>query len=619
MSTSLSVQALSDGDNGGGRSQGSLPFATQASTIPRTMLPIIPRPDKDRGYDVSKMDYTLGPEFPSRVPRTNSLYSKRGTQPDTDELHSPRSRYEKGHGGALTADVDQGSSKEDCKAQDQQDHVCGCQSQRLTGWAAAEKTLTDLDQREVGGFKEDIDSLLTFAGLYSGVLTAFVIVSFTQLQEDTAGETLNVLRIIANQTTNAAATVLTAPPPFHPSLAAKRVNVLWFASLIISLSTASLAILAKQWLRGYMAFASSSPQGQLRIRHFRRSGLETWRVFGIVSMLPLLLQISLALFFVGLCFFTADIDPVIGNTALPLVCAWAFLFITVTVSPIFSARCPYKTPALLAITTALRVHVWCKLRHYARAVLAISAGILFLSFLKVLKIIRDIFGIWKDFVGAYQDREDDVINKMTAIIKEEISSQEEAESLNKPSNDLIILLSADAAQANLELDLVIMEDALKHSSPRWDEVVHFLVQIVGNRTPLLDEFTEGPQTSLIDCRLLSARTRAGIMGLLSQYVANSDELASSNAQNIGSSWDSLGPAKQWTICMFLSLREPDSDQMPGVLHPLFAAWFGHFALRNAFSSGWQFHLVFPPQEVTLLCLWIKLGYDPFAYPAALCA
>lgn len=363
-----------------------------------------------------------------------------------------------------------------------------------------------------------------------------------------------------------------------------------------------------------MAFASSSPQGQLRIRHFRRSGLETWRVFGIVSMLPLLLQISLALFFVGLCFFTADIDPVIGNTALPLVCAWAFLFITVTVSPIFSARCPYKTPALLAITTALRVHVWCKLRHYARAVLAISAGILFLSFLKVLKIIRDIFGIWKDFVGAYQEREDDVINKMTAIIKEEISSQEEAESLNKPSNDLIILLSADAAQANLELDLVIMEDALKHSSPRWDEVVHFLVQIVGNRTPLLDEFTEGPQTSLIDCRLLSARTRAGIMGLLSQYVANSDELASSNAQNIGSSWDSLGPAKQWTICVFLSLREPDSDQMPGVLHPLFAAWFSHFALRNAFSSGWQFHLVFPPQEVTLLCLWIKLGYAATQLP-----
>ncbi|KAI0825791.1 hypothetical protein BC629DRAFT_1261593, partial [Irpex lacteus] len=215
------------------------------------------------------------------------------------------------------------------------------------GWAAVEKTLTNFDQQEVGGYKEDIDSLLTFAGLYSGVLTAFVIVSFVQLQEDTAAESLRVLRVIANQTVVNAVSATPSPinpPPFQPSLAAKRVNVLWFASLVISLSTASLSILVKQWLRSYMAFASSSPQGALRIRHFRRAGLQTWRVFGIASMLPLLLQVSLALFFIGLCFFTADVDPIIGNTTLPLVCAWAFLFTATTLSPIFSANCPYKTP-----------------------------------------------------------------------------------------------------------------------------------------------------------------------------------------------------------------------------------------------------------------------------------
>ncbi|KAI0766491.1 hypothetical protein BC629DRAFT_1243585, partial [Irpex lacteus] len=222
-------------------------------------------------------------------------------------------------------------------------------------WAAVEKALTDFDRQEIGAYKEDIDSLLTFTGLYSAVLTAFVIVSYPQLQEDIAGETLRVLRAIANQTAaystafgaplvNSTIVASTTTTPFQPSVAAIRINILWFTSLVISLATASFAILVKQWLRAYMAFASASPQGQLRIRHFRRAGLEAWKVFGIASMLPLLLQISLALFFVGLSVFTLDIHPSIGHTTLPLVCAWAFLFIAVTVSPAFTAGCPYTTP-----------------------------------------------------------------------------------------------------------------------------------------------------------------------------------------------------------------------------------------------------------------------------------
>ncbi|KAI0084675.1 hypothetical protein BDY19DRAFT_857279, partial [Irpex rosettiformis] len=221
-------------------------------------------------------------------------------------------------------------------------------------WPAVEKALTEFDRQEIGAYKEDIDSLLTFTGLYSAVLTAFVIVSYPQLQEDTAGETLQVLRLIAAQTAtysitggqlvNSTATAPSTSPPFQPSAAAIRINALWFASLVISLAVASISIFVKQWLRAYMSFASASPQGQLRIRHFRRSGIEAWRVFEIASTLPLLLQISLALFFVGLCIFTFDVHPVIGKTTLPLVCAWAFLLAVIIMSPIFSSRCPYKTP-----------------------------------------------------------------------------------------------------------------------------------------------------------------------------------------------------------------------------------------------------------------------------------
>lgn len=336
-------------------------------------------------------------------------------------------------------------------------------------------------------------------------------------------------------------------------------------------------------------------------------------------MLPLLLQISLALFFAGLCFFTADIDPVIGFTTLPLVCAWAFLFGIVTISPVFSARCPYKTPALSAITTALRVHVWYNARHYARGVFAILLVILLLVFRQMLKLIRGTFGIWKDFVRAYEERFNDMIGKIVkAIIGE--PREEEVESLNKATNDLAILVAADAVQANLELDLVIMEDALKQSNPKWDEVVNFLVQIIGNRIPLQSQFAKGLQTGLIDCRLLSTRTQAGIRGFLTHYVIDNNEFKlASSIQEIGDkpSWDSLSPYQQWTICVFLSLCEPDvSGRIPDVLHPLLAAWFD-FILRdleivdNGIRDG-GIAAIF-----TSLCLWINLGHTTRSLPQGL--
>lgn len=76
---------------------------------------------------------------------------------------------------------------------------------------------------------------------------------------------------------------------FMPTLAAKRVNILWFASLTLSLISALFDILVKQWLCEYLAGDQVSPQARLRIRHFRQPGLEHWHVFGIAAFLPLVL------------------------------------------------------------------------------------------------------------------------------------------------------------------------------------------------------------------------------------------------------------------------------------------------------------------------------------------
>ena len=151
---------------------------------------------------------------------------------------------------------------------------------------------------------------------------------------------------------NSTFTPTTIPPAIRTqglSVNDIRVSVLWFASLMISLIAASSAILVKQWLREYLAVENPSPQARLRVRHLRYPQLAKWRVFEIAAVPPLLLQLSLGLFFVGMCYFTLAIHRSIGYTTLPLVVGWATCFFCITVPPFAFPRCPYRTPLLKSI------------------------------------------------------------------------------------------------------------------------------------------------------------------------------------------------------------------------------------------------------------------------------
>lgn len=182
-------------------------------------------------------------------------------------------------------------------------------------------------------------------------MTAFLIESYTLLNEDPSDAVIRLLERLVDQTEsyhlvngslNSTASLRTASQPFSPPPSVIHVNVLWFASLMFSLITASYGMLVKQWLREYLAVDYVSPQARLRVRQFRHPGLKDWRVFEIAAMLPLLLQLALGLFFVGLCIFTWSVHPAIGRTTTPLVAGWAFLFVAATLAPIVSPRCPYK-------------------------------------------------------------------------------------------------------------------------------------------------------------------------------------------------------------------------------------------------------------------------------------
>lgn len=262
-----------------------------------------------------------------------------------------------------------------------------------TGWAVISRTVRDGDEVKVKDCKEDIDTLLVFvrvfsdlyarfltreskAGLFSAVLTAFVIESYRLLQQDNSTVIITLLQQLVFQTNgytitdgviSTSAQPFTTPPPFRPPPLAVPVNVLWFASLLLGLITASFGMLVKQWLREYLAMEYTSPQAQLRARHFRHPGIRDWRVFEIAALLPALLQMALALFFLGLCLFTWSVHASIGLTAVPLVSGWVALLVFVVIAPVFSPRCPFKAPLLYGITKFARVKVVSRVRLHARA------------------------------------------------------------------------------------------------------------------------------------------------------------------------------------------------------------------------------------------------------------
>ncbi|GJE99257.1 hypothetical protein PsYK624_155070 [Phanerochaete sordida] len=240
-------------------------------------------------------------------------------------------------------------------------------------WQTMAKSVRDVDVQKVADTKEDIDTLLVFAGLFSAVVTTFVVDSYSNLTPDNTDELVFLMRqsLAQNYTliNGVLRPVMPFPDdlPFEAPLWALRVNGLWFASLIVSLSTASFGMLVKQWLIEYMAMEWISPEEQLRARQYRYTGLKAWKVFEIAAMLPLLLHLSLGLFFIGLCFYTAAANDIIGRSTLPLVTGWAFFALLTTIAPLASPRCPYKIALLKHALRMGRIYAACHLKKRAAA------------------------------------------------------------------------------------------------------------------------------------------------------------------------------------------------------------------------------------------------------------
>ncbi|KAJ7132557.1 hypothetical protein C8R44DRAFT_664932, partial [Mycena epipterygia] len=175
-------------------------------------------------------------------------------------------------------------------------------------WAVYISEAENYDKALVDSWKSDMEGLLIFAGLFSASLTAFLIESYKTLSPDQGMITMAVLSQISVQLdgrSNASAADVSALETFTPTSASLACNILWFLSLWASLSCALIATLVQQWAREFIQRTEMRPSPIVRARIFSYLyfGLRRFGMHKVVEFIPLLLHMSLLLFFAGLVAF----------------------------------------------------------------------------------------------------------------------------------------------------------------------------------------------------------------------------------------------------------------------------------------------------------------------------
>ncbi|KAK0448776.1 hypothetical protein EV421DRAFT_1484787 [Armillaria borealis] len=216
-------------------------------------------------------------------------------------------------------------------------------------WRTYLEECAPFDIEMVEGWRDGLDVLLVFAGLFSAVVTTFVAQTSQSLQVDYGQVTATLLIELINVQRSASNGSLVNDVPrsdlaFRPSTSDSWVNGLWFTSLSLSLTTALFAVLTKQWIHQYMSVPSGTPRDRCRVRQFRYMGLQQWRVAFIIGLLPVLMSASLAVFLVGLVLFIVPLRAPIAGIVGAVTFISFSAYIVTNFLPILYPSCPYKTP-----------------------------------------------------------------------------------------------------------------------------------------------------------------------------------------------------------------------------------------------------------------------------------
>ncbi|TFK88754.1 hypothetical protein K466DRAFT_520245 [Polyporus arcularius HHB13444] len=220
-------------------------------------------------------------------------------------------------------------------------------------WKETARIVEEESNDMVDRLNKEIDALLTYAGLFSAIQTAFNIELYKRLSDpDPVLVALGMMSAqLSSFTVNRALVNSTGPTfVFNQSIPAAVplwivvVNALWFSSLISSLSAAFIGIMAKQWLTQYKSGVSGTERHTARLRQLRLNSLKRWRVEEIVGVVPVLLQLASGLFFAGLLVLLWNLNRTVAIVGSIFVGFLAVFSLSTIILPSIVMHCSYLSP-----------------------------------------------------------------------------------------------------------------------------------------------------------------------------------------------------------------------------------------------------------------------------------
>ncbi|KAI0314209.1 hypothetical protein OF83DRAFT_1064249, partial [Amylostereum chailletii] len=116
-------------------------------------------------------------------------------------------------------------------------------------WYRYHKDLDSFDNAFIEKWKNDLDGVLVFAGLFSAMVAGFFIDSKTSLQPDPASQTVQLLSAILDVELGASfETRKLTPSHSTPSTQSTLANLLFMYSLFFSVTCALAATLLQRWV-----------------------------------------------------------------------------------------------------------------------------------------------------------------------------------------------------------------------------------------------------------------------------------------------------------------------------------------------------------------------------------
>jgi hypothetical protein len=171
------------------------------------------------------------------------------------------------------------------------------------------------------------------------------------LSVDSGNQTVALLSQLSQQLAAISnGTSLPPPPPVNtspPNLnSIIRVNILWLLSFALNITCALMATLVQQWSRQYMELPQrrSVPHDRARVRTYLYTGVQKFGMRRAAETIPMLLHISVFLFFAGLVDFLIPINKTVAWTFFGYTVCFALAYAVMTILPNFFLMCPYRTP-----------------------------------------------------------------------------------------------------------------------------------------------------------------------------------------------------------------------------------------------------------------------------------